>query len=45
MSPRRKAAIELRTGDGDVRKRIIVEPTGRMSVERWWAAAGWRISP
>ena len=35
-----KAAIELRTADGDDRKRIIVEPTGRMSVERW-GNGGW----
>ena len=34
-----QAAIELRTRDGDFRKQILVEPTGRMIVRRWSGGA------
>lgn len=35
------AAIELTTDSGDVRKRVLVEASGRTSVERWGGAGGW----
>ena len=36
----KQAAVELRTPNGAIRKRIKVEATGRMSVERW-AGSAW----
>jgi Tfp pilus assembly protein FimT len=30
-----QAVIELRTPDGVIRKRIVVEPTGRVFVQKW----------
>lgn len=34
-----QAVVELRTPDGLNRKRILVEPSGRMYVERWGGSA------
>lgn len=35
-----QGVIELRTEKGDLRKRIVVETTGRMFIERW-SGGGW----
>jgi prepilin-type N-terminal cleavage/methylation domain-containing protein len=35
----KQAFIELRTSAGDIRKRIFVEPTGRVHVWRWMGGA------
>ena len=35
----RQAAVELRTPDGAARKRIVVEPTGRVTTQRWNSGA------
>ena len=35
----RLAAIEMRTPDGSARRRVVVEPTGRVTTQRWDSGA------